>query len=207
MKFSEIDWSVLRGALILLLVSVLIVSGALSGSYRFWAKHDLSLKRANSTLSSTRGQFRALDDEEDIIATYLPRFAALEEQGIIGREQRLDWIDVLRQAARTVKIPKLEYELEAQHAFDVGWDLGIGDFAVYASSMRLTLGLLHEGDLLRFFADLKKNTSGLFGVTACEMNRSGQTLSNQPLGNNVNATCELKFMTIRGPESKTGAKS
>ncbi|MFT5175631.1 MAG: hypothetical protein ACI8W7_003823, partial [Gammaproteobacteria bacterium] len=38
MKFSEIDWSVLRGALILLLVSVLIVSGALSGSYRFWAK-------------------------------------------------------------------------------------------------------------------------------------------------------------------------
>ena len=106
-----------------------------------------------------------------------------------------------------IKIPKLEYELEAQHAFDVGWDLGIGDFAVYASSMRLTLGLLHEGDLLRFFADLKKNTSGLFGVTACEMNRSGQTLSNQPLGNNVNATCELKFMTIRGPESKTGAKS
>ena len=207
MKISEIDWSVLRGALILLLVSVLVVAGALSGSFRFWAKHDLILKRANSTLSSTRGQFRSLDDEEDINATYLPRYAALEEQGVIGREQRLDWIDVLRQTARTVRLPKLEYTLEAQRPFDVGWDLGVGDYAVYASSMRLTLGLLHEGDLLSFFADLRKNTAGLFGVTACEMKRNGQTLSNQPLDSNVSAICELKFITIHGPETKAGVKS
>ena len=207
MKLSEVDWSVLRGSLILLVVSALIVGAALSVSYRFWNKQDTVLTRANSALNSARGQYRALDDEEDIIATYLPRYASLEEEGIIGREHRLDWIDVLRETARTVNVPRLEYAIDAQHAFDVGWDLGVGDYAVYASSMRLSLGLLHEGDLLRFLADLSKNISGLFGVSGCEMQRAGETLANQPRVSNVNVICVLKFITIRGPEPRAGARS
>jgi len=207
MKLSEVDWSVLRGSLILLVVSALIIGAALSVSYRFWNKQDIVLKRANSALYSARGQYRALDDEEDIIATYLPRYASLEEEGIIGREHRLDWIDVLRETARTVNVPRLEYAIDAQHAFDVGWDLGVGDYAVYASSMRLHLGLLHEGDLLRFLADLSKNISGLFGVSGCDMRRAGEAIKNQPRASNVNVTCVLKFITIRGPELRAGARS
>lgn len=207
MKFSEIDWSVLRGSFVLLIVSILVAGAALSASYRFWSKQDIVLKRAQSALSSASGQYHALDDEENIIATYLPRYTALEEEGIIGREQRLDWIDVLRETARTVKVPHLEYAIEAQQPFDLGMDLGVGDYSVFASNMSLTLGLLHEEDLVRFFVDLSQNASGLFGVTGCEMSRSAETLSNQPQATNISASCVLKFITIRGPESPSGAKS
>jgi len=207
MKISEIDWSILRGSLILLIVSTLVAGAALNASYRFWSKQDTVLKRASVALSSARGQFHALDEEEDIIATYLPRYASLEEEGIIGREHRLDWIDVLRETARTVKVPSLEYAIEAQRPFDVGWDLKVGDYSVYASSMRLTLGLLHEGDLTRFLAGLTKNAPGLFGVTGCDMARGVETISSQSLDSNVNATCVLKFITIRAPEPLSGARS
>lgn len=207
MKFSEIDWSVLRGALIALVVSTLVAGAALTASYQFWSKQDIVLRRANSALSSARGQYHTLDDEEDIIATYLPRYGSLEEEGIIGREHRLDWIDVLRETARAVQVPSLEYAIEAQQPFDVGVDLKIGDYSVYASSMRLTLGLLHEGDLVRFLTSLAQSSSGLFGVTGCEIGRNAEVLSNQPRGINVNATCVLKFLTIRGPDSQAGVKS
>lgn len=207
MKFSEIDWSILRGSLILLVISVVVATVALSASYRFWGEQDVVLKRASSALSSARSQYHALDDEEDIIATYLPRYASLEEEGIIGRERRLDWIDVLRETARTVQVPRLEYAIDAQRAFDVGWDLRVGDYSVYASSMRLNLGLLHEGDLLRFLGDLSKNAPGLFGVTGCDMQRASDALAKDAQSTNVRATCVLKFITIRGPELRAGGKS
>ena len=63
MKFSEIDWSLLRSALILLVVSVLIAGAALSASYQFWNEKATVLQRASSALSSARGQYHALDDE------------------------------------------------------------------------------------------------------------------------------------------------
>ena len=207
MKIAEIDWSVLRGSLIFLLVSAAIAGVALSTSYRFWNKQEVLLKSANSALSSTRGQYRALDDEEDIIATYLPRYSSLEEEGIIGRERRLDWIDVLRETARKVQLPNLEYALDAQRPFDVGVDLKVGEYGVYASTMNLNLGLLHEGDLVRFFALFRDSAPGLFGVTECDLERRSETPSNNPQARNVTASCELKFITIRGPEPLSGSRS
>jgi hypothetical protein len=207
MKFSEIDWSILRGALILLVISVVIATVALNMSYSFWNQQDTALKRTNAKLLSARGQYHALDDEEDIIATYLPRYASLEEEGIIGREHRLDWIDVLRETARVVQVPRLEYAIEAQRQFDAGVDLNVGDYSAYASSMRVTLGLLHEGDLVRFLSGLMEKASGLVGVTGCEMTRAGEALISQPRASNVNAMCVLRFITIRGPESQPGASS
>lgn len=207
MKFSEIDWSILRGALILLVISVVIATVALNMSYSFSNEQDTALKRTNAKLLSARGQYHALDDEEDIIASYLPRYAALEEEGVIGREHRLDWIDVLRETARIVQVPRLEYSIEAQQRFDVGVDLNVGDYSAYASSMRVSLGLLHEGDLVSFLSGLTEKASGLVGVTGCEMTRGGQTLINQPRASNVTARCVLRFITIRGPESKPGASS
>lgn len=207
MKFAEIDWSILRAAVILLLVSLLIAGAALNASYQFWNEKATVLKRANSALSSARGQYHALDDEEDIIATYLPRYASLEEEGIIGRERRLDWIDVLRETARSVQIARLKYTIDAQRVFDEGWKLAVADYEVYSSDVRLTLGLLHEGDLVRFLTQLRENAPGLFGVTDCEMQRAGEALSDQPRTANVRATCVLKFITIRGPDRPSGARS
>jgi hypothetical protein len=207
MKFSEIDWNVLKGAVVLFVIATLIAGFGLYFSQQFWSKQHRSLNRANNALVSSRRQYHTLDDEENIIATYLPRYAALEEEGIIGREHRLDWIDILRETARKSEIRSVEYVIEAQQPFDVGVDLGVKDYVVYASSMRLTLGLLHEGDLLLFLKSLNDNVPGLFGVTGCQMRRIGTVLSSNPRADNVSAICNLNFLTIRNSKSQPGAAS
>jgi len=204
---SDIDWRVLRGSVILLLVSLLVGGVALASSYRFWSAQDVSLKRERSRLVSTRGQYHALDEEEDIIATYLPRYAELERQGIIGREQRLDWIDALRQASREAKVLRLEYVIDAQRQFQTGLELNVGDYRVYASSMRMDLGLLHEGDLLRLLEDLRGEVSGLFGVNGCHVSRAHPELRAVPDERNLEARCVLNFITIRGADNASGAGS
>ena len=172
MKFSEIDWSVLRGSVILIVVALLIAGTALIFSFQFKSDKEATLARERAAMLAARGQYQTLDEEEDIIATYLPKYGALEVQGIIGREQRLDWIDVLRESARAVQVPRLQYTIDAQRTFDTGVDLQVGDYQVFASSMQLNLGLLHEGDLIRLLGRMRKDVRGLFGVSGCQMSRA-----------------------------------
>ena len=207
MKPSEIDWSVLRGATILLVISLLVGGTALIVSYQFWSEQDRALRAERSRLQAARSQYHALDDEEDIIATYLPRYVALENQGIIGREQRLDWIDVLRESARGVGLPRLEYVIEAQRPFETGMQLNVGDYQVYASNMQLDMGLLHEEDLLALLERVRRNVSGLFGVNSCEIERRDPVLESGADAVNLNARCVLNFITIRQRDGAQGIGS
>jgi hypothetical protein len=200
MKFSEIDWRVLRGSVILLVIALAIVGTALAMSFQFKSRQETSLARERTMMIASRSRYQDLDEEEDIIATYLPRDSDLEDKGIIGREQRLDWIDVLRQSAREVRVPRLQYTIEAQRRFDTGLDLQVGDYRVFASSMQLQLGLLHEGDLIRLLSKLRDGVNGLFGVSGCSMSRPRGPLRLEPDAANVDARCVINFITIRGPD-------
>ena len=204
MKVSEIDWSILRGAMVLMAISAVTGVTALAASYQFSGTQEDALTRERARLLSARGQYQALDEEEDIIATYLPRYVALEEGGIIGREQRLDWIDVLRESARDTKVPRLEYTIAAQSPFDPGVKLNIGDYTIFSSAMRLNLGLLHEGDLLELLERFGSDVSGLFGVTGCSISRADRELRMAPDASNVEAVCVLNFITLRQPETVAG---
>ena len=202
MKFSEIDWRVLRGSVILLVVALAVAGTALAMSFQFKSRQESSLSRERSKMLASRSRYQALDEEEDIIATYLPRYSDLEDQGIIGREQRLDWIDVLRESAREVQVPHLQYTIEAQRQFDTGLDLQVGNYQVFASSMRLQLGLLHEEDLIRLLARMRVGVNGLFGVSGCRMVRPRGPLRVEADAANVEAGCVINFITIRAPEEK-----
>lgn len=205
MRPAEVDWGLLRGAIILLVISALIAGVALAVSHSFASQQQNALQRERSTFLAARSKYHALDEEEDIIATYLPRYLALEEAGIIGREQRLDWIDVLREAGRAARVQTLSYVLNAQQRFEPGISLNIGDYAVYVSSMRVDLGLLHEGDLLEFLDHMREQVPGLFGVNGCRMLRAARTTRMAADAVNVEVQCQLNFYTIRKPESAGGA--
>ncbi|HSS64578.1 MAG TPA: hypothetical protein VLS27_09095, partial [Gammaproteobacteria bacterium] len=114
MKLDQIDWGVLRGALILLFISVAISGGLLGSSFHFWEKMDRMFKRERNALSGVRAQYQNIDEEEKIIEQYLPLYHDLESKGIIGKERRLDWIDSLRQASQRVELPMLRYVIDSQ---------------------------------------------------------------------------------------------
>jgi len=197
MRLAEVDWGVLRWSLIGLLAALAVVGSAAAASYAFWQKHDGALQRSRAQFLSARAQYQTLDQEEDIIARYLPRYVALEQGGIIGREQRLDWIDSLREAARAVRVPSLQYTIEAQRGFDPGVKMEMGEYALYASTVRVTVGLLHEQDLFNLLARLRRQVAGLFGVRSCDITRSSEVIILAHDAENLRATCELQFITIR----------
>ncbi len=197
MATADLDWRFLRGSSIFLVVIVLISGAALVGSYQFSKAKDIIHKRENSKYMNVRNQYRTLDEEESLIATYLPRYIALENAGIIGREKRLDWIESLRQSAKQSQVAKLQYKIGAQKVFATGMPLEIGDYKVFASKMSITVDLLHEGDLLSLLDNISRNVTGLYGLRECDIQRIGQDLSTEPDGVNLSALCHMNFLTIR----------
>jgi len=203
-KLADIDWTVLRGAFALLLVSVVLSGGVLGGSYYFWSKMDREYRRQNSKLLSIRRRYQSIDDEERAIQTYLPRFRQLEEGGVIGREQRLNWIEKLREVSQALKLPSVQYSIDTQVPYKPEFPVPeMTSFRIYASRMTVSLGLLHEEDLPRLLAELGRAATGLYSVSKCSIRRNGMAFARSPTTPNLTAECELQWMTVRTPATET----
>ena len=201
MKLDQIDWGVLRNALILLGVCV-VIGGALFGtSFHFSEKMNRVLKRDRNALFAVRAQYQNIDEEEKIIKRYLPIYRDLESRGIIGQERRLDWIDTLRQASQRVELPVLRYVIDSQNIYQPEFIAPPGSFQIYSSHMQLDLGLLHEEDLDTLFADLDANATGLYTVSSCDLRRNykQREFVKRADVTNVKAECGLRWLTIKQP--------
>ncbi len=199
MKLDQIDWGVLRNALILLAISIAISGGLIGSSFHFWEKMDRMYKRERSALSGVRTQFQNIDEEEKIIEKYLPLYRDLESKGIIGQERRLDWIDTLRQASQRVELPMLRYVIDSQSIHQPEFLVPDGSFQIYSSNMQLDLGLLHEGDLGSLFAELDANATGLYTVFNCDLSRNHRQRQfvKRADATNLRANCGLRWLTIK----------
>ena len=205
MKAADIEWSMIRGALIALAIALVVSIGMLSASYQFWESTDRSLKGVERQLRAAREKFRTIDEQEAMIATYYPQFQELERQGIIGREHRLDWIENLSRADENLKLPKLAYSIGAQEPFSAEFPLAGGAYALYASNMSLDLGLLHGQDLFKLLGWLDDDAQGLYSVDTCDLVRRMDD-PGSPRQAHVTSNCELRWYTIRKP-GDTGASS
>lgn len=197
MKLDQVDWSVLRGALLLLIVSLAISGGLLWSSYYFFGEMNSKYKREQSTLLAIRAQYQNIDEEQNIIEQFLPVYRELESAGIIGQERRLDWIDTLRQASQRVDLPQLRYVIDSQRIYTPEFPLPGGTFRIFSSEMRLDLGLLHEGDLSALFEDLDQNAMGLYTVSSCNMRRAHAPFVKRPDATNLDADCTLRWLTVK----------
>ena len=154
MKPSEVDWSVLRGSIALLVGALIAGGGLAAGAYYFNSGVAAAHAKESRRLASARGSYLTLDDERRLIDTYYPRYRALEARGIIGAERRLNWVETLRTAATKIKLPKLQYEIASRDVFKPDFPVKTGRYAVFASNMNLAIGLLHEEDLPALLAEL-----------------------------------------------------
>jgi hypothetical protein len=80
-----------------------------------------------------------------------------------------------------------------------------GPFRVYASTMRLSAGLVHEEDLLRLLEALERRAAGSFNVESCTIRR-GRAGELAPFGENLQADCSLQWFTVRKPEPGEGRR-
>ena len=199
MKAADIDWSMLRGALIALGIAVVVAGVLLGASYHFWEAANRDLRRANSALSKAEEEYRKLDELEQMIATFFPRFQDLERDGVIGEERRLEWTETLERADEELKLPGVKYTINTQDRFKTEFTVPSGTFQLFASEMNLNLGLLHEGDLFRLLTLLEEDADGLYTVDSCTLTRNREEPGAANVAH-VSTTCKLYWYTIRKPE-------
>jgi hypothetical protein len=199
---AEIDWKMLRGRTIMLVVCLSIGAGLVYGGLQQAELAEREYRRAHGHFQGARRRYLTLDDQQRLIEQFYPQYQALEKGGIIGAEMRLSWVETLKRLARGLKMPVMRYEISSQEEFRPTFDVPQGTFKVFTTDMRLNIGLLHEADLPAVITALSEAASGLFTVSGCSIKRRPIAFSGMPNPRkpNVDAACRLRWYVVKKPE-------
>lgn len=193
----DVGWKGLIRSLLPLALALGMSAAMMGGAHHHRSAKEARLAEVGRALSESRTRFRSIDDEKRLIEDLLPRFRALEADGTIGTEARLDWVETLRTASRRLGLPELRYALGAQESLPADLGAESAAFGVYRSLMDLHLGLLHEEDLIRLFDVMERESPGLFSVSGCRVRRAGAHFAHLPVAVNLRAACTLEWFSLR----------
>ena len=189
------------------LIAVIVIGASLLYYIDFaLTKAKRELAQQQSKLRDARARLQKARDDNAIIARYLNSYQYLQRIGFIGDEQRINWLDALRFTNQQRRLFGVNYQIGTQQPYPYASELDPGQLTLHQSVMKVTVRLLHEGDLIPFLGTLAQQRAGVFSVDQCTMERvdiSGSA-RNQP---NVRADCELAWITLRPPGAAGDRKS
>ena len=204
LNLSAQDLRALSRPLIVLAVVAAISALAVVYSGGVVKSAQTDVKKEESAFVEARNRVEQSGQEKRVIEQYVQPYKQLERAGIVGEEQRISWIDALRAANQEADLYGVQYDVGPQQPYSFVSEVNAGTLSVRQSIMKLHLGLLHEGDLFRFFQALAAQKVGRFSVNQCTLKRLPVDLAvpvNQPT---LNADCELAWITIGGPSAEEG---
>ena len=200
-EWIEVGGRALARALVPFVLALGTGAALVAGAHWYRGVEEARLAEGARELRELRAGFRSIDDEERRIEALLPRYRALEAEGVIGAEARLDWVETLRAASRRLALPELRYVLGTQERLGARVPPQIGALGVHRSLMELDLGLLHEGDLMRLLTVMERESRGLFSVSSCRLRRAGADFLLLPAAVNLRAVCVLEWFSLRDPRA------
>ena len=172
------------------IVGISLLALHLASDYRDRQAQRLDLAQKERRAAAAR--FNQVETEKLEMRAFAPRFQALQRRGLIGEENRLDWIDAIRLSQQQRHLLPLSYEISAQQVLKVPLPLTMGQYQLRGSKMQLHMDLLHEMDLLNFFDDLRQ--AGYFAVQDCALKRGGGASAGQSAS--LSADCSLLWLTL-----------
>lgn len=195
MRFSPSDFALIRPSVLAIFASALASALILYGSAKYAEHtrkdHDDSLQQLNEARSLLNS---ALEDKENM-AAYADEYAALAGFGIIGDERRLDWVEGLESIRMQGLVTGFRYNIAPQISYVPQPPIASGDFDIRYSEMKLQFGLLHEGQLLDFFAALRGQIKGWYLLDGCTMQRSAADDSGP--ATHLTAECNGGWITLK----------
>lgn len=195
-KESDIDWTILKKPLVIMSVCFVIASALIASSYYFKRGLKTEYDTNKTIFQSISRKYLDVDQEEKVLRENYPKFVTLYNKGIIGQEKRLNWIETLRKAGETIGLPSLSYSIESQEEHVPDYTVNYSGYTLYRSSMELSLGLLHEGDLFKFIDYINRHADGIYTISECKFNKSGNQVVYEKDRTNVSASCLLYWITI-----------
>lgn len=196
MRLISKDFNAIKMPLLALAIAVAASSAMVAFSSNQRSQSEKQYRDQLTALQDARTRYQRSGEERETVMHYLQAYRQLEKIGFVGAEQRLNWVESLRAANTQAGLFGVDYQLSAQEPFPyVAKDNPIGD-RVKHSRMRLSFGVLHEGDLTQLFRALSAQQPGFFTLNSCSLDRAGRQGAPVPRQANLTAECELSWLTI-----------
>lgn len=189
------------------IATVLVAAGiaGLAIADQFVKRAEVDLERTKAEKFNLRNRLARATDEEREIREKLVDYQRLREQGIVGDENRLDWIDTIKAIKSERKLYDLRYRIDARRPIDYpGWKAG-GDVEFMMSRMRLEAMLAHEIDLVNLLGDLSTRLAPHVSIRSCRIDRLEQGKPITAPGPKLRSDCVLDLITVRDRAPGTAA--
>lgn len=203
MKLNPQDWLTLRNPIVGLALAIILITLLMGAAGQQKDAAQAALDKQQRELNQARQRYQTSGSEKETIVKYLPTYQKLIQQGFVGEERRIEWVDTLRTIHQQHKLFGIKYSIGAQEQFKPAFTLNTGSFGLYRSVMKLELSMLHEGDLLTLINSLAEQQSTPFMLRECEINRVAK-VNPDKLAPYFLANCELDWLTIHEPQRVGG---
>ena len=162
---------------------------------RTHAIESRQLAAARAERVQARERLSRIAEEERDVKQKIEVYRRLKDLNIIGEERRLEWVDAMARIRMQRELLDLRYLVERQRLLNsVAGKPANVEF--YASTMKVDLALLHEGDLLGFLSDLRASGNAYYSVQRCTINRTGQSVAAAGMVPRLRANCQIDLITI-----------
>jgi hypothetical protein len=185
--------------------AVLLIVGIAGAGAVSWTRAQIkqaerTLAAQEAQLKEARSRFQRSGEERDLIVRFLPAFEELRKHGLIGPEERINWLEALRTANQKAQMFGAEYQISTQQPYPYAQELNAARLGMAQSLMKLNLRLVHEGELMRFFELLQNQNVGAFDINQCVLQRVNNGTEPGAAQPNVRAECELAWITMNPPQ-------
>lgn len=200
MTLTQQDWRKLQTPILALGGALVLVGLLASLADQYRTKSEIALQTQQNLLNQARAKFQSSGLEKETIIQYLPAYNDLLAKGFIGEERRIEWIERLRQIHAQHKLFSIDYSIGLQENYKPSFISNMGSFVLHRSTMKLSMDMLHEGDLLNLLDGLHEQSTP-FIVRDCEIKRPIDAVVNtKSLNSNLKAACEIDWLTLRDPQ-------
>ncbi len=197
------DWLEIRKSVINAMTVFGLSLAALGVTVHFNQQAKAALRKNTRMLADIEYQARKARDDLEIIARFKHSFDRYTQRGYIGPERRLSWVSVLQESAKQAGIPSLQYRIDAQGAYTGSPLVSVdsGNVHLRESIMHFSAQLLHEGEFIYLFENLRKKSDGLYEIRLCDLDRAATEIKYDPKIPNIVLECKLSWVTVQtGPE-------
>jgi len=186
--------------IIIFLICISISSLFLISAYSLKKTSYKNKNMASSQLKQSRDKYYNAVNKKLLLDKFEKQYEILMSAGIVGDENRLNWVDSLENIIKKDKIPYLKYKINKRQTFNSAMlSQSFPGIALYKSKMTLEMQLLHEGDLYTVLNSLSAHAKGLFDIQSCSIQRNlapAESLLESATDKNFSVNCILNWFTM-----------
>lgn len=197
MNFSRSDFPLMRRSILALCASVAISAAVLYSSGKYAEKTQKDLRNSQNMLNDARKRLTAAHEDQENMSIYAEEYGALIDRKIIGDDQRLDWMEGLEKLHSQNLVTDFRYNIAPQTNYAPQPPIDSGNFNIHYSGMKLQFDLLHEAQLVNFFAALHSQIKGHYQLESCAMQRIADENTATAASTHLKAECNGGWITLK----------